>query len=139
MKISLFCALFAFTIGLATPAPAAELRADGYTIHYNALSAGFLPQNVVDQLAINPDTPTGVVNITVVDDKGRAVDADVHGNARTLTGQKVSIDFQRIEDAGGASWLGVFEIPGKHASLRFKLAVTPTGGDTQLIEFVHDF
>lgn len=117
---------------------AAKQSVDGYTIHYNALSANLLPEKVTDQLKLERSLRQGVVNVTVLDENGNTAPAKVQGSARTLTGQPVTILFQAVGEAGNKSWIGSFDVPAS-GTLRFALDVTPAGAKTQHLQFVHDY
>lgn len=125
----------------AMPAAGGELHSGEYNIRYNAFTANYLPDAVIDELGIAATRAQGVVNITVLTTHGElasTVPAKVSGTATTLTGQVVDIRFQRIRDAGGESWLGTFQVPGT-GTIRFEVSVTPQGSDARHVSFTQDY
>lgn len=141
MRLLRATGLAALLLLAAAATPAGQFEADGYVIHYNALTAGALPSAVTQRLGVGTTPRQGLVTITVLHAEAPGtVPAHVEGSARTLAGHAVPIEFRRVEDEGGETWLGLFTVPGND-TLRFDLAVTPAadGATTQRIRFQQDY
>lgn len=127
--------------GLARAAPG-QVRADGYTIYYNALSGDALPLASTRAHGLRHTSDQGLVTIAVNSgqgDTGSNVPLTVSGHAATLLGHPVPIKVRYIDDRrGNHSALVTFNVISNE-TVRFVLDVTPRGGSTTRLRFVHSY
>ncbi|MCW8880076.1 MAG: DUF4426 domain-containing protein [Kangiellaceae bacterium] len=93
------------------------------TIHYNALSTSHLSAEVASQYGITRSGRTGIVNIAV-QNKGKAVIANIFGHGQNLTGQLKNLAFKEIKEENAIYYIAIFTfINGE--KLSFDLQVQP--------------
>lgn len=131
------CVLWA---GIAQAGPG-QVRGDGYTIHYNALSGDALPLVSTRTYGLRHSADQGLVTITVNAGGagGANVPFDAGGHASTLLGKPVPLTFRHVNDIhGNHSVLVVFDVSGGE-TVRFDLDVTPQDAATTHLHFIHSY
>lgn len=139
-----WCGVAIVLLAAALPAVAipGTLRAGHYTIYYNAFTGSDLPLASTRAYALRHAPDQGVVNITVTAgpaDTSPNVAATVTGRATTLLGAPVHMTVRYVHDpAGNESALLTFTLSPPQ-TIRFTLDVTPRGGPTTRLVFVHSY
>lgn len=125
-------------VGLVHAAPG-QRQAGDYTIYYNALSGADLPLVSTRAYGLRHTADQGLVTIAVNDRSGANVPLTVSGHASTLLGARVPIKIRYVNDGhGNHSVLVTFGV-SSNQTLRFDLDVTPRGGTTTHLHFVHSY
>jgi len=133
-------ALLAGAAGAADPTRAH--RADGYTVHFNALPSTALSAEVARAYGITRSGTRGFLNIAVLRDDagtGTPVPARIAARSRALTGQVGAIELRELRDQDAIYYVGEFRIRGEE-QLRFELEVHPEGAARPIpVRFEHRF
>lgn len=123
---------------LALPLQAAAERYKefgDYQVHYNAIATGLLQPDVARGYGIVRSRNRGLLTVTVLRD-GEPVAARVSAEALNMQSQLRRIALQEVREGQAVYYIGTF--PVDHLEkLRFRLDITPRGGDREL-ELVFD-
>lgn len=118
--------LFAATLATAEN----STRANGYTIHHNAIPTAMLTPEVASNYRIVRSKYRGLLNVSVIKDvpgtTGQAVTASVNAYALNLIGRRHNIDLREIREADAIYYIGDFPIVDGE-TLTFTIEVTPEG------------
>lgn len=110
-------------------------RADGYTIHHNALTTDTLPPGVASNYSIQRSKGRGMVNISIIKEKlgttGMPVSANVKLAARNLLGQTREIPVREIREEKAVYYIADFPV-GNREQLVFDVEVLPEGSSYPL-------
>ncbi|MCW8903998.1 DUF4426 domain-containing protein [Sedimenticola sp.] len=103
-------------------------RANGYTIHHNAIPTALLSPEVASNYRIVRSKYRGLLNISVIRDvpgtTGQPVTAKVSAYALNLIGRRHVIELREIREADAIYYIGDFPIVDRE-TLNFMLEVTP--------------
>lgn len=113
---------------LAGPTPAQQAERFGtYDIHYSAISTRMLTPEVARAYGIQRSATRALLNIAVRTDNGeRAVSARVTASARSLTGQRKTIEMEEVREEDAIYHIGTFRISNEEW-LTFSIEVQPEG------------
>lgn len=93
------------------------------TIHYNALGTSHISAEVASQYGITRSGRTGIVNIAV-QNKGKAVIANIFGHGQNLAGQLKKLAFKEVKEENAIYYIATFTfVHGE--KLSFDLQVQP--------------
>ena len=124
--------LFALGLALFGTLAIAEnsTKADGYTIHHNALTTDLLTPEIARAYRIPRSRNRGMLNISVIKDEegstGKAVAADVRAFSTNFMGQISPIPLREIREGEAIYYIGDFLV--RHGeTLNFTMEVRPAG------------
>ena len=117
---------------MALPAFAGgSINSGNYVLHYSAVNSLQIPQAVAHSNGIDRAGDTAIVMITLQkptsDAPLNAVPADVTGSARSLMGERETLSFKRVENAGSVYALAPVAIEDEQ-TLTFDLNVRAADG-----------
>ncbi len=117
-----------FTAGLAVAEN--STRANGYTIHHNAIPTALLTPDIASSYQIVRSKYRGLLNVSVIRDipgtTGQPVTAKVSAYALNLIGKRHEIELREIREGQAIYYIGEFPIVDRE-TLKFFLSVTPEG------------
>lgn len=100
----------------------------GYEVHYNAVRADFIPQEVAIRHGITRSASRGMVNITVLQQNAegvkRTVPAEIVLNVESASGSMQSVRLKAVREDGAVNYIGEFRLSGAE-SYRFEAEVRP--------------
>jgi hypothetical protein len=110
-------------------------KADGYTIHHNAIPTAILTPEIASSYDIVRSKYRGMLNVSVIQEvpgtTGRSVSARIEARIRNLLGQTDKLKLREIRDGDAIYYVGEFPIVDRE-TLRFSLQVTPSGLETPI-------
>ena len=110
-------------------------KADGYTIHHNAMTTDTLSATVAKAYGITRSRNRGMINISLIKDKagtiGTSTPANVEVNIKRLIGRTDKVEMREIREDHAIYYIGVFGIVSGE-KLSFNIAVKPEGLDKTL-------
>ena len=121
--------LLLFTI---SPALLAEnsTKADGYTIHHNAMTTTTLSPAIAKTYGITRSGNRGMINISLIKDKqgtmGASTQARVEVVLKRLIGRKDKVEMREIIEDNAIYYIGVFSVVNGE-KIPFEISVTPKG------------
>ena len=127
-----FFILFCATLACGSAWAENATRADGYTVHHNALTTDTLSPKVASAYQIQRSKQRGMVNISIIkdakDSMGTAVTGDLKLSSRNLIGQKRDIPLREIRQGKSVYYIADFPV-GHRERLVFELEATPQGSN----------
>lgn len=114
-----------------------------YVIHFNAMSADFVPAEIARKYRITRSRNRGLINITVLKKvlgtPGQPVHARVEVSARNLTGQGRTIRMREIREGKAIYYIGEFSVANEE-TLNFDVRAQPIGTQSVVdVRFSQDF
>lgn len=110
-------------------------RADGYTIHHNAIPTAMLTPEVASNYRIVRSKYRGLLNVSVIRDvpgtTGHPVTARVIAYALNLIGRRHNIELREVREGEAIYYIGDFPIVDGE-TLKFTLEVTPEGASRSI-------
>ena len=128
------------TVPQAQPAEASSVSADGFTVHFSALSTDQLPPEVARQYNIVRSKNRAMLNVSIVtQDEGQSVTAAVSVKTVNLTGQLKNVNMRKIQEQEAIYYIG--EIPVANSeTLVFDISVVPEGQENPIeVRFKRQF
>jgi hypothetical protein len=128
------------TVPQAEPAEASSVSADGFTVHFSALSTDQLPPEVARQYNIVRSKNRAMLNVSIVtQDEGKSSTADVSVKTVNLTGQLKNVNMRKIQEQEAIYYIG--EIPVANSeTLVFDITVVPEGQESPIeVRFKRQF
>lgn len=128
------------TVPQAQPAEASSVSADGFTIHFSALSTDQLPPEVARQYNIVRSKNRAMLNVSILNDEtGGASTGSVSVKTVNLTGQLKNVNMRKIQEQEAIYYIG--EIPVANSeTLVFDITVVPEGNDSPIdVRFKRQF
>ncbi|MBT8084642.1 MAG: DUF4426 domain-containing protein [Woeseia sp.] len=128
------------TVPQAQPAEASSVTADGFTVHFSALSTDQLPPEVARQYNIVRSKNRAMLNVSIVtQEEGTSVTAAVSVKTVNLTGQLKNVNMRKIEEQEAIYYIG--EIPVANSeTLVFDISVVPAGQENPIeVRFKRQF
>ena len=127
---------------LLLPAHAETIKSSGYVVRTSVVNSMQIPAQVAQGYGIQRDGALAVVTITLqrptTDDPLHPLAAKVTGDARTLMGQRDTLEFRRISDGGSIFSVATLPINENRQQVTFDLEVTTIDGSTLIpLEFTH--
>ncbi|MGB5580386.1 MAG: DUF4426 domain-containing protein [Woeseia sp.] len=115
------------TVPQAQPAEASSVSADGFTVHFSALSTDQLPPEVARQYNIVRSKNRAMLNVSIVTQEGGvSTTGAVSVKTVNLTGQLKNVNMRKIEEQEAIYYIG--EIPVANSeTLVFDITVVPEG------------
>jgi len=118
-------------------------KANGYTIHHNAINATTLTPEIAKQYGIVRSKYRGLLNISIIKDvpgaTGTSSTGLVKAKTTNLIGQTNDIALKKVEEQDAIYYLGQFPITDQER-ITFRLEVTPTGSQKPIrAEFTQQF
>lgn len=132
MQVRISTVAITLVLLFATTLAAAEnsTRANGYTIHHNAIPTALLTPDVASNYRIVRSKYRGLLNVSVIrdvpDTTGQPVTANVTAYALNLIGRHHTIELREIREAEAIYYIGDFPIVDGE-TLKFMIEVTPEG------------
>ena len=116
---------------------------DNYELHYNTFPSTFLSKEVANTYQITRSKNRGILSISVMDksgDESKAVEADIHIEAKNLVHQRKDIKLLKIKEQDEAIYyLGTFALNNEE-NVNFTIEAKPTGSNTVfLVKFTREF
>ena len=102
------------------------IKAEGYSIHYNAFNTSMLDPEVVNKYGIERSTTLGIVNISVLDESDKAVSALLLGEAKNAISQLTTLEFKKITEGKAIYFIATFNFADAE-TLNFDITVVPDG------------
>lgn len=137
MKLGLYALLgLLFLVNSAFGAENNSADFDNYTVHYSVFNSDFIQPETARQYGLKRSKSIALVNITVMDNtEGKAVTANITGNAYNLAGQNKDLAFKEIREENAVYYIANLRFANEER-LTFKLSVRPSGQDqTYNLEF----
>lgn len=128
------------TVPQAQPAEASMISADGYTIHFSALSTDQLPPEVARQYNIVRSKNRAMLNVSVINDaNGNSSTANVSVKTVNLTGQLKNVNMRKIQEQEAIYYIGEISVANSE-TLVFDITVLPEGVDSPVeVRFKRQF
>lgn len=108
------------------------IRSAGYTVRYSAINSLQIPSAVAETNGIARAGDKAIITITLQhpteDDAYHAVPARVTGQARTLIGERHTLDFRRIESDGSVYSIAALPLAEAKQTVTLTLEVTTLDG-----------
>lgn len=137
--------LFALTLALATGSVSAEnsTKADGYTIHHNAITTDMLTPDISRAYRIPRSRNRGMLNISVIKDEagtvGTPVAAAVRAYSTNYLGQQRPVPLREIREGDAIYYIGDFLVHHGE-TLNFTMEIRPEGeSQTYTAQMSQDF
>lgn len=102
------------------------IKADGYTIHYNAFNSSMLDPEVVNKYGIERSKSIGVLTLSVLEKDDKAVNAFIVGNSKNAIFQLTTLDFKEVTEGQSIYYIATFNFADKE-QLNFDITVVPKG------------
>ncbi|MGB5737952.1 MAG: DUF4426 domain-containing protein [Woeseia sp.] len=128
------------TVPQAQPAEASSVSADGFTVHFSALSTDQLPPEVARQYNIVRSKNRAMLNVSIVTQEGGvSTTGAVSVKTVNLTGQLKNVNMRKIEEQEAIYYIG--EIPVANSeTLVFDITVVPEGVESPIeVRFKRQF
>lgn len=124
---------------IAFPVAAQTQQFDDLQVHYNAVPASVLGEEMARAYGLSRSGGQGLVTIAVQDAEGVPVDAVVQGSATNLAGHRKDIRFRELDEDGVVSHIGQFPASGRD-TWRFAIEIRPQDrGNSYTLEFQREF
>lgn len=114
----------ALIAGIGLPAAAQTQQFDDLQVHYNAVPASVLGEDMARAYGLSRSGGQGLVTIAVQEADGTSVDAALRGTATNLAGHRKEIRFRELDEDGVVSHIGQFPASGRD-TWRFAIEITP--------------
>lgn len=128
------------TVPQAQPAEASSVSADGFTVHFSALSTDQLPPEVARQYNIVRSKNRAMLNVSIIkQEDGSSGTGNVTVKTVNLTGQLKNVNMRKIQEQEAVYYIG--EIPVANSeTLVFDISVTPEGQERPIeVRFKRQF
>ncbi len=128
------------TVPQAQPAEASSVSADGFTVHFSALSTDQLPPEVARQYNIVRSKNRAMLNVSIIrQEDGSSGTGVVTVKTVNLTGQLKNVNMRKIQEQEAVYYIG--EIPVANSeTLVFDISVTPEGQEDPIeVRFKRQF
>ena len=130
--IVVFLLLFAISLPLSAEN---STKADGYTIHHNAMTTDTLLPKIAKTYGITRSGNRGMINISLIKDKegtmGVSTPAKVEVVIKRLIGRKDKVEMREIREDNAIYYIGIFSVVNGE-KISFDISVTPEGSDKTL-------
>ncbi|MEM7430918.1 MAG: DUF4426 domain-containing protein [Pseudomonadota bacterium] len=117
------------TIPEAQPAAATNANIGDHVVHFSAISTDQLPTDVAQLYGIVRSKNRAMLNVSVLDDDGIPVTADVAVQTVNLTGQVKNVSIREIREDTAIYYIGDVGVANRE-TLVFDISVTPEGETT---------
>lgn len=112
-------------LGLSATVQAEQNKKIGpYDVHYIAFPTTFLSPEIARQYNIVRGKDRALVNISILDNQGKAVAADIRGTMKNLPGQILPLDFVEVREGDALYYLASARYTDQEI-VRFKIEFTP--------------
>lgn len=127
--------LMALLIGLVSPCASAEqfFEIGDLEAHYMILDTLSLEAEVAENYGIERARNVSLITLSVLDETGAPVQAEVAGRAINLLGNRRELDFRTVEE-GDANY-AVATLQHSEETMRFEITVRTPDGRTHAIKF----
>ena len=97
-----------------------------YAVHYVVFNASFLRPQIAARYDIVRGRDKALVNVSILDADGQAVEASVSGSFRNLLGQVEQLPFRSVREGDAIYYLAALTYPDAEA-LRFEIVAELPG------------
>lgn len=126
--------LLCCTLG-ALAAHAEQMQKLGtWEVHYIALPSTTLKASIAARYNIKRARDVAFVNISILDEAGRATTATLEGAVTNLLSQRTPLAFQEVIDGDAIYYLATLRYTDQEV-LRFAIDITPPGDRTRTLNF----
>lgn len=122
---------------LSTQLQADEQKVGDWTVNYNALPSTFLTPQVARANNIERSRYNGLLNIVVLDPKGKTLQVNMSGEGKSLIGTVRKLEFQTIREGDAIYYLAQYPIRNEENVLFTINISTPSQSD--VLTFRHTF
>jgi Domain of unknown function (DUF4426) len=120
---------------LSTTAAADQFKSfDGIDVHYIVVNTLFLQPDIAARYNVTRANDRAIVNLSVVDDSGAAVSADVTGSTVNLLSQTAPLEFAEIKEGDAIYYIAPLRYTDRDV-LRFKVTITVPDRTPMNLEF----
>ena len=120
---------------LSTTATADQFKSfDGIDVHYIVVNTLFLQPDIAARYNVTRANDRAIVNLSVVDDSGAAVSADVTGSTVNLLSQTSPLEFAEIKEGDAIYYIAPLRYTDRDV-LRFKVTITVPDRTPMNLEF----
>lgn len=124
---------------IAFPVAAQTQQFDDLQVHYNAVPASVLGEEMARAYGLSRSGGQGLVTIAVQDADGNSIAALVQGSATNLAGHRKEIRFRELDEDGVISHIGQFPASGRD-TWRFAIDIKPQDRNTSYtLSFQREF
>jgi hypothetical protein len=125
-----------FALALAAlPAAADQFKSfEGVDVHYIVVNTLFLQPDVAARYNVVRANDRAILNLSVIDDKGSAVLAEVTGSAVNLLSQTEPLQFAVIKEGESIYYVAPFRYTDQDV-LRFRVSISVPGRAPMNLEF----
>jgi len=109
-------------------------RLGNWEVHYVLIPTTFLNKDIAASYQIDRGRDRALVNISVLDQEGNPVIAEVTGRSTNLLGQIQLLDFQQIIEGSAVYYLADVRHTDREV-LRFEVDILPPDGLPQQLKF----
>ncbi|HTK97477.1 MAG TPA: DUF4426 domain-containing protein [Pseudomonadales bacterium] len=128
--------LFWFMLAFAAlPAAADQFKSfDGIDVHYIVVNTLFLQPDVAARYKVVRANDRAIVNLSVIDEKGSAILAEVTGSTVNLLSQTHPLQFAVINEGDSIYYVAPFQYTDQDV-LRFRVSISVPGRAPMDLEF----
>ncbi|HEY7771674.1 MAG TPA: DUF4426 domain-containing protein [Marinagarivorans sp.] len=105
-----------------------------FTVHYSAFNSTFLQPKIAEAYQLVRAKNQVLLNITVQDKNGEAIDGNIEGYAQNLMQQKKPIDFKTIKEQYAVYSIGSLRITNEEV-FNFVINIAPDGVEPFTLKF----
>jgi len=119
----------------ALPAAADQFKSfDGVDVHYIVVNTLFLQPDVAARYKVVRANDRAIVNLSVIDEKGSAILAEVTGSTVNLLSQTNPLQFAVINEGDSIYYVAPFQYTDQDV-LRFRVSISVPGRTPMDLEF----
>ncbi len=120
---------------LALPVAADQFKSfDGIDVHYIVVNTLFLQPDVAARYNVVRANDRAIVNLSVIDDKGAAMLAEVTGSTINLLSQTAPLQFAVIKEGNAIYYIAPLQYTDQDV-LRFRVTIAVAGRAPMNLEF----
>jgi len=128
-------ALFSLVALLALPVAADQFKSfDGIDVHYIVVNTLFLQPDVAARYNVVRANDRAIVNLSVIDDKGAAMLAEVTGSTINLLSQTAPLQFAVIKEGDAIYYIAPLQYTDQDV-LRFRVTIAVPSRAPMNLEF----
>lgn len=109
-------------------------RLGNWDVHYVLIPTTFLNKDIAASYEIDRGRDRALVNVSILDQEGNPVVANVTGQVTNLLGQVQSLDFDEVTEGSAVYYLAEVRHTDREV-LRFAIDIVPPDGLSQQLRF----
>ena len=120
------CALLFLLCSNSTWAEQSQ-RVGNYTVHYVAFASTFLSPEMARKYSVVRGRNRALINISVLDEDNKPVQAELRGEVKNLPGQIIRLDFEEVQEGDAVYYLAQTRFSDQEL-MRFNITFTGPDG-----------